>query len=130
MSVGVMKMLYCAHAIFYFKLINQSQESFLIHENVYMIEAYDLESARRLSIQVAKENEDLNQDGHLELNEEKVAYLFAGIRKIIEIESSPNPIVASGLSGIELTYSEFEVDTLDQVLTLACGEMVEVLYRE
>lgn len=30
-------MWYCAHAIFYFKY--ERQESFLLHENVYLIEA-------------------------------------------------------------------------------------------
>ena len=123
-------MLYCAHAIFYFKLINQVQESFLVHENIYLIEADDSESARNISIQIAKRNEDFNEDGHLELNEQKVSYLFAGIRKIIEVESSPTPTSASGLHGLELTYSEFEVDNLDQVFALACGDMVDVLYRE
>lgn len=124
------KMLYCAHAIFYFKLINKDQDSFLVHENVYLIEADDERSAKKISMKIAKDNEDTNEDGHLELNEQKACYLFAGIRKIIEIEPSPAPINASGLPGLELTYSEFEVDNLEQVLALARGDMIEILYRE
>jgi len=29
-------MLCCAHAIFYFKLQKEEQESFLVHENIYL----------------------------------------------------------------------------------------------
>ncbi|MBB5204874.1 hypothetical protein HNQ51_002193 [Inhella inkyongensis] len=123
-------MLYCSHAIFYFKLLEAAQDSFLVHENIYLIEAEDEETAARLAVDLAKANEDTSEDGHLELNEQKAAYLFAGIRKIIEVASSPMPINAAGLVGLELSYSQFEVDTLDQVLALARGDMVEVLYRE
>ena len=123
-------MLFCAHAIFYFKLLDREQETFLVHENVYLVDAEDSDKAAESAVQVAKENEDASEDGHLELNEQKAAYLFAGLRKVIEVESGAVPASASGLVGLELTYSAFEVDRLDQVLALARGEMVEVLYRE
>ncbi|MEX8503831.1 MAG: DUF4288 domain-containing protein [Leptothrix ochracea] len=123
-------MLYCAHAIFYFKLLDHDQDSFLVHENVYLIEAENDDQAAKAAAEIGKGNEDASEDGHLELNEQKVAYLFAGIRKVIEIAPSPVSASAVGLIGLELSYSEFEVDTLDQVLALACGDMVEVLYRE
>lgn len=123
-------MLFCVHAIFYFKLLGQGQDTFLVHENVYLIDAEDEGQAEKVAVKIAKENEDLSEDGHLELNEQKVAYLFAGLRKVIEVEPSSVPVNASGLFGLELTYSEFEVDRLDQVLALARGDMVEVLYRE
>lgn len=123
-------MLYCAHAIFYFKLLGREQDSFLVHENVYLIEAEDGDQASKAAIGIGKGNEDTSEDGHLELNEQKAAYLFAGIRKVIEVEPCPVPATAAGLVGLELSYSEFEVDTLEQVHALARGEMVEVLYRE
>ena len=123
-------MLCCAHAIFYFQLCGEKQDTFLIHENVYLIDAEDIDAATQAAIQIAKGNEDRSEDGHLVLNEKKAAYVFAGLRKVIEVESSPGPINASGLVGLELTYSEFEVDGLEQVFALARGDMVEVLYRE
>jgi len=123
-------MLYCAHAIFYFKLLDQDQDSFLVHENVYLIEAENDDKAAKAAAEIGKNNEDASEDGHLELNEQKASYLFAGIRKIVEVETSPAPGGAVGLIGLELSYSEFEVDTLDQVRALAQGEMVEILYRE
>jgi hypothetical protein len=123
-------MLFCAHAIFYFKLLDREQETFLVHENVYLIDAEDGEQATQSALQIAIANEDASEDGHLELNEQKAAYLFAGLRKVIEVEAGAAPASASGLVGLELTYSEFEVDCMDQVLALARGDMVEVLYRE
>jgi hypothetical protein len=89
----------------------ESQDPFLVHENIYVI------------------NEG-SGDGSLELNEKKASYIFAGIRKIIEAERTPLPEEAPLTNGQELTYSVLEVDTLDEVLALARGEMVDVLYRE
>lgn len=123
-------MWYAAHALFYFELIDQSQDSFLVHENVYVINAADSDEARAKAEIIARANEDSGADGHLELNEKKASYLFAGIRKIIEAETTPLPERAALASGQELTYSVLEVDTFDEVLALARGEMVNVLYRE
>jgi hypothetical protein len=123
-------MWYCAHAIFYFKLIDSEQDSFLIHENVYLVSADNAASATEAAKQLAKTNEDLNEDGHLKLNDKKAEYLFAGLRKVIEVESHPDSGWAGELRGLELTYSVFEVDTLDEVLSLTRDEMVNVLYRE
>lgn len=123
-------MLFCAHAIFYFKLLDVNQETFLVHENVYLIDAEDSNQAANSAIQIAKANEDTSNDGHLELNEQKAAYIFSGLRKVIEVEQTSALVNALGLAGLELTYSEFEVDTFDQVFALANGDMVEILYRE
>jgi hypothetical protein len=123
-------MWFCAHAIFYFKLTDSEQESFLVHENVYLVYANDDSSARTIAKKIAKEHEDTSEDGHLELNGKKVACLFAGVRKLIEVETHPGSDQVNELSGLEVTYSVYEVDTLDEVFKLARGEMVNVLYRE
>jgi hypothetical protein len=72
----------------------------------------------------------LNEDGHLELNEKKATYLFVGLRKVVEVESHTDSSSANELRGLELSYSVFEVDTLEEVFSLTQGEMVNVLYRE
>ena len=124
-------MLCCAHAIFYFKLQEEEQNSFLVHENIYLIFAATAKEARALGEERAKANEDVSSDGHLQaLNEKKVSYLFAGIRKIIDVQSQPSERVLTELIEVEFTYSVYEVDTLEEVLRLARGEMVNVLYRE
>jgi len=123
-------MWFCAHAIFYFKLLNSEQKSFLIHENVYLVFASDTCAATTVAKEIAKEYEDTGEEGNLELNEEKAAFLFAGIRKVISVETHPGSDRANELSGLEVTYSVYEVDTLEEVLKLTRGEMVDVLYRE
>lgn len=49
-------MWYCAHAIFYFEFKYEEQDSYLVHENVYLIQAVDESSAMGKAIEIAKEN--------------------------------------------------------------------------
>jgi len=79
---------------------------------------------------IAKENEDLNTDGHLELNGNKVQNLFAGIRKVIQVETDSETAQGRLFSGVEATYSVMEVDSLAEVDGLVSGEAATVLYRE
>lgn len=123
-------MWYCAHAIFYFELKYETQDSYLVHENVYIVNAADEATAMDEAMRVAKENEDLNEDDHLELNEKPVRYLFSGIRKLITVSNYDKQNEDVIESGVEVTYSELEVDNLEQVEKLSKGDFVEVLYRE
>ena len=123
-------MWYCAHAIFYFEFKYEEQDSYLVHENVYLIQAVDESSAMGKAIEIAKENEDLSEDNHLELNEKPVRYLFSGIRKLITVSNYDKENEDIIESGVEATYSELEVDNLNQVKKLSKGSFVEVLYRE
>lgn len=123
-------MWYCAHAIFYFEFKYEEQDSYLVHENVYLIQAVDESSAMGKAIEIAKENEDLNEDNHLELNEKPARYLFSGIRKLITVSNYDKENENIIESGVEATYSELEVDNLNQVRKLSEGSFVEVLYRE
>lgn len=123
-------MWYCAHAIFYFENIHGVQDSFLVHENVYLLRAADVVAARKCAEEIARANEDRNEGGHLELNDQKVRYLCAGVRKVIEMETLPSNTSISLPEGVEMTYSVFEVDSLDEVKLLGQGKMVDVLYRE
>lgn len=122
---------FCVHVIFYYENFLQPQGTFLVNESIFLVKADDWESAEKRGKELGLENQDLSEDGHLELNEEKVRYRYAGVRKVIEVERQPdNAAFHATVSGIEISYSEFEVDTLDEVRALASGEMVGVLYRE
>jgi hypothetical protein len=121
-------MWYSAHAIFYFKC--EHRDSILVHENVYLVRSSDEEDALAQAISIARQNEDLNEDGHLELNSKPAQYLFAGIRKVVAVELNPDTAKDEIASGLEVTYSELEVDTIEDVTRLADGEFVDVLYRE
>ncbi|WWW35366.1 hypothetical protein V8017_21730 [Stenotrophomonas rhizophila] len=113
---------------FYFKY--ERQESFLLHENVYLIEAEDDEQALLDAKKLAMESEDLSEDGHLEVDGNKASYRFAGIRKLIEVQLDSDKTNRKLDSGVELTYSVLVVDSLAEVEQLARGEMTHVLYQE
>lgn len=121
-------MWYCAHAIFYYKY--EGQSSYLLHENVYLIDSKDDDQALAVAEKTAKENEDLSLDGHLELNSVKAQYIFAGIRKVIQVELDSETARGRLFSGVEATYSVMEVDSLDDVENLVSGDATTVLYRE
>jgi len=125
-------MIYFAHAIFYFKLLFRKNDTFLVHENVYIIDAKDLDEANESAIKLAKTHEEMNDEGYLEINEEKCAYIFVGIRKITKAQKFFLHVGAlHDISGEEMTYSVFEVDSLEKLEMLAAGKTVdEVLYRE
>lgn len=123
---------YCAHAIFYFELKDEPQDSYVMWENVYLVEASTDDEARTKAEEYAK-TEEADSSDTLTLNDKPCRYKFAGIRKLITvsyIEKAPDKPDDVPVSGAEVTYSEFEVDTLEEVLKLARGEFVEVLYRE
>jgi len=124
--------IFCAHAIFYYKLLFRENDTFLMHENVYLIIEDNFETAYIRAEQVARQSEDLNERRGLLLNDEQCAYIFAGIRKLRKILNTYVNIEGQvNFSGEEITYSEFEVDTLEEVERLAAGECVDgVLYRE
>lgn len=56
-------MWYCAHGIFYFEYKYEKQDSYLVYESVYIINAADEESALNESIRIAKENSAISSGG-------------------------------------------------------------------
>ncbi len=120
-------MWYCAHAIFYYEC--EGQDSILVHENVYLLSADSEEQALDNAKALASEYEDLS--GRLMGDDGKPSlYRFAGIRKLISVETDEDTAEGRLHSGVEVTYSVMAVDTLDQVRRLARGDGVEVLYQE
>jgi hypothetical protein len=120
-------MWYCAHAIFYYEC--EGQDSILVHENVYLLSADSEEQALDNAKALASEHEDLSgrlmgEDGRPSL------YRFAGIRKLISVETDEDTAEGRLHSGVEVTYSVMAVDTLDQVQRLAGGDALDVLYQE
>ncbi|WMJ70563.1 DUF4288 domain-containing protein [Stenotrophomonas sp. 24(2023)] len=121
-------MWYCAHAIFYYRY--DGQDSYPVHENVYLISAPAEEQAMRAAAAIAAEYEQLGGDSQLEIDGRKAEYVFAGVRKLISIESGVEDFGVDAASGVEVTYSAFDVESLADVLSLASGDPVAVVYRE
>ena len=121
-------MLYCAHAIFYY--LYEGQASFPVHENLYLINAPDPATAMQKSASLAREYEQRGDDSRLEISGVRAEYCFAGVRKLIEVaQDDAAPLMLPG-SGIEVTYSVFEVEQLADVMRLAEGGRVQVVYQE
>lgn len=121
-------MWYCAHAIFYFK--TEGNSSILAHENVYLIESPDGDAALSAAEELARSHEDLSEDGHLEVDGARAQYIFLGIRKLISVETNPDTAKGIIKSGIEVTYSVFQLSSLDKADLLVKGEEIDVIYIE
>jgi hypothetical protein len=129
---------FCAHAIFYYELKYKQQDSYLIDESVFLIQAENGDATKLIAEKIARNQVEVlnsydtdSQDSQF-LNDEPCRLRFAGIRKVISVsyiadKKGQDDIPAHGA---EVTYSMFEVDTLEEVKKLANDEFVEVLYRE
>lgn len=118
-------MWHCAHAIFYCKLKDFVQ----VQENIYFIDTENPETLFDEAEMIIKEIEGINENEYLELDGHLV-YQYAGIRKIIEVESplaSDNRKELRFLNGTKLTYSIFEVNSMEEVQLLVDNEVVDIV---
>ncbi|MDT3466983.1 DUF4288 domain-containing protein [Stenotrophomonas maltophilia] len=122
-------MWYCAHAVFFYQY--DGQDSFLVHENVYLISAEDEEVAMFKAKSIAVEYQQVGGDSSLEYNGKRAEYKFSGIRKLISVQVDSGVADSSAIcSGVELTYSVMEVESILDVERIANGESVLVSYLE
>lgn len=121
-------MRHCAHAIFHYRY--DGQTSVTVHENVYLIDAASPDDALLEATRIASEYEQVGDDSSLEIDGVKADYRFSGIRKLIAVQSDGDTETGKVRSGVEVTYSVFEVDSLREVEALASGESTRVDYRE
>jgi hypothetical protein len=118
---------FAAHAIMYFKLKSGEQDRFTIWDNVYLIEAEDIDEAWEKAEARAKQEEG-DDDGSLLLDEQPAAVVFAGIRTMSEVAHGEEE--GQLRSGDEITYSEFQVSDEESVRRLVNGEEVSVNYSK
>ncbi|EPG2417115.1 TPA: DUF4288 domain-containing protein [Stenotrophomonas maltophilia] len=122
-------MWYCAHAVFFYQY--EGQDSFVVHENVYLIGAEDEEKAMFKAKSIALEYEQIGVDSYLECDGKRAEYKFSGIRKLISVQVDSDVADSSAIcSGVELTYSVMEVGSILDVERIARGELVAVNYIE
>lgn len=122
-------MWYCAHAIFYYQY--EGQDSFVVHENVYLIGAEDEERAMFKAKSIAIEYQQIGEDSSLEYDGKRAEYKFSGIRKLISVQVDSDVADSSAIcSGVELTYSVMEVGSILDVERITHGESVLVNYIE
>ena len=99
-----------------------------VYENIFLVEAQDAGRAKVLAEEMA--SAEVEADDGLVIDGVAVFRSLAGIRKVISV-SNPAPLDLDEdrpVSGTEITYSEFEVDSEDALRRLAAGEAVYVRY--
>jgi len=119
---------YAAHAIFYVKFKEDVQRAFPVWENVYLIHAESDAEALQMAKGIAREDEAANREMYLD--EKPALYIFKGIRKLILMTDLLGRPLADIQHGQELTYSQFEAESEEDVTRLATGKDVKVSHVE
>lgn len=109
-------------------MLDSKQSSFPVYENFILLEAENpkitLEKAKAIGMSVETLGEELT------LDDKPARRVFVGVRKLITI-SNPFLMDLDGTPPVaetELTYSEYELATLQEVKALAAGEKMSVVY--
>ena len=116
---------FAAHAIMYFKLKGGAQGRVTVWENVYLIEAEDVDAVWEKAEERARQEEG-DDDGTLAVDGRPATLVFAGIRKMSEVAHTDEGGRLG--SGDEITYTEFEVSDETSVRALLACEEVSVTY--
>ena len=101
------------------------QDRYPVWENYILVEATSPKEAWEKAAQRGREDEGDSQ-GSFTWEERPATWVFAGIRKVIRCEIPG----VQPTSGMEMSYSEFEVATEDALQKLVAGDPVEVTYVE
>jgi hypothetical protein len=116
---------YCAHIVMLVELKNATQERFPVWENVILIEAKNEEVAFDMAERHGRAEE--GDDGEtFEWEQSPARWVFAGVRKLTQFDT----LSGSFDSGVELTYTEFEVGSREEVKQLASGKPVQALFND
>jgi uncharacterized protein DUF4288 len=123
-------MWYAAHVIMHYKLKDgtNTENSCVVHENVFLIEARDLSEAWDKSRRIGKEGEG-DDGGTLTLDGRPAQCRFAGIRKLVECQRRDGADERPD-DGTELTYSLLILRDDDELAKLLRGEPAEVSYED
>lgn len=104
------------------------QTIFPVYENYTLFEADSPSDAMKIAESYALEYASI--DDNLKLNGRPAYWKFEGIRKLIEVRDhlSDNLDVDTPNSGTEVSYSYMELDSEEDITSLANGRRVKVDY--
>jgi hypothetical protein len=123
-----MKSWFAAHALIAMQRVDL-QGPISVYENIFLVEASSHKHAKELAIEMAKPEAECNDQ--LTVNGMEARCFLVGIRKTILISqptSSDLDETSPPISGTEITYSEFEVESEEDLKKLATGDCVVVRY--
>ncbi len=116
---------YAANSIMYTEFKDGNQDYYPIYENIILIQAQNEKEAYTKAKERAKKDEGDSSGTYL-YDDRPANIVYAGIRKITKCDDSDSPPA----NGTEITYSELEVDSEDQLSKLINGDPVTVLYKD
>lgn len=102
-----------------------SQDTYPVWENIVLIEASLEEEAWEKAEHRARRYEG-DSDGSFTWGGRPATWVFAGIRKL----TMSDYLGARPASGTEVTYTELELATAEDLQKLADGDSVDVTYME
>jgi hypothetical protein len=126
---------FVSHAILSLETIEEPRDSFMVWENLHLIEAPDPDRAwdlanERASRDATPEGEEFQADGRASdtIDGRPARWRFVGIRKLVTVSHEHEGDVLG--PGDELSYNEFEADSLDEVEAFAQGDAVTLRRTE
>ena len=116
---------YLAHVIMYLRLVVGPQDGVPVWENLVLIQAGSEAEAASLAKQQALKNPDefKGPDCGTYFDAQPAEWVFAGVRKVNECWVEPG---ASPVSGDELSWIEYHVDSVDALDALVRGDSTDV----
>jgi hypothetical protein len=116
---------FAAHSIMSVEFIDGNQNKYPIWENIILIEATtDEEALEKAKIRSREDESEL--DDNFTWEDRPALLVFSGIRKLISFSNSEE----QPSHGVEISYSQMEVTTKDELFRLVKGESVIVTYEE
>jgi len=116
---------YAAHIVMYVELQDRPQQRFPVWENVVAIRAENEAEAFEKAEQYGRAEEG-NDGGSFHWGKSRARWVFAGVRKLYESAFVGN----AANDGVELTYTEYELGSRDDVKRLAAGKQVQATFND
>ncbi|MEX2140627.1 MAG: DUF4288 domain-containing protein [Pirellulales bacterium] len=116
---------YAAHIVMFVELKEPRQERFPVWENVVAFRANSEDEAFEKAERYGRAEEG-DDGGSFRWGKSPARWVFAGVRKLTECESLGDRLE----DGTELTYTEFELQSREDVKRLASGKPVQARFNE
>jgi hypothetical protein len=103
---------------------------FSVSENIFLVEADSAQNAHNLGAKFAEVEAHL--DDGLTLDDAPAIRKLQGIRKVVQV-SNPEPLnldLDRPVSGTELSYLEFEVDSESELDSFMCGDELSLRWLD
>lgn len=118
---------YSAHLITYFKLKNETQDSYTVWENIVLIEASNETEALNKAQEIGRREAKFSAtDKSLTADNQPAEIIFAGVRKIGTVFHNGQDGRLE--SGDEITFNEFVITDKESIESLVKGEEISVKY--